>query len=54
MVPEAKLERTETGGGAAAHHGAAVSEPTSSTADAYARFPAREATRYRSNWLSDG
>jgi uncharacterized cupin superfamily protein len=35
----------------AQRHGAGVERETSDVAEAYARFPAREATRYREGWL---
>jgi uncharacterized cupin superfamily protein len=37
----------------AMRHGAGVAVETSSTAEAYSRFPPRRATRYRDAWLAD-
>ena len=38
---------------AALRHGAGVERETTDAAEAYARFPARESTRYREGWLPD-
>ena len=39
--------------GAAIRHGAGVTEETPLAEEAYARFPAREPSRYREGWLPD-
>ena len=38
---------------AAIRHGAGVTEETTKSEEAYARFPARESSRYRKGWLPD-
>jgi hypothetical protein len=38
---------------AALRHGAGVEQETTDANQAYARFPQREATRYREGWLPD-
>ena len=38
---------------AAQRHGASVEQDTTKPAEAYARFPSREPSRYREGWLPD-